>query len=199
MNRFGRGVVESGVDQKPVTDRSCNTGIPEVIRTPGLARPQKLWVRLLPAILPHRIPAHPDAVSVVAAGRGGRPPQASRSSSAAPEPDSPAGPNADPAVRTDVPRNSVPAHSGPARVLWPRERGRWLITADHGNAEMMIDPVTHGPHTYHTTNPVPLILVDDSSARLRQGGALQDIAPTILGVLGEGQPKDMTGRDLRLK
>jgi 2,3-bisphosphoglycerate-independent phosphoglycerate mutase len=77
--------------------------------------------------------------------------------------------------------------------------GRWIITADHGNAEMMIDPVTHGPHTYHTTNPVPLILVDDSSASLRQGGALQDIAPTILGVLGEGQPKDMSGRDLRLK
>ncbi len=86
--------------------------------------------------------------------------------------------------------------------IWQRlkeRNGRWIITADHGNAEMMIDPVTHGPHTYHTTNPVPLILVDDSSASLRQGGALQDIAPTILGVLGEGQPKDMSGRDLRLK
>ncbi len=90
--------------------------------------------------------------------------------------------------------------------IWQRlkeKNGRWIITADHGNAEMMIDPVTHGPHTYHTTNPVPLILVDDSpglnSGRLRQGGALQDIAPTILGVLGEGQPKDMTGRDLRVK
>jgi 2,3-bisphosphoglycerate-independent phosphoglycerate mutase len=86
--------------------------------------------------------------------------------------------------------------------IWQRlkeRNGRWIITADHGNAEMMIDPVTRGPHTYHTTNPVPLILVDDSSATLRQGGALQDIAPTILGVLGERQPKDMTGRDLRLK
>jgi len=86
--------------------------------------------------------------------------------------------------------------------IWQRlkeKNGRWLITADHGNAEMMIDPVTHGPHTYHTTNPVPFILVDDSSDKLRQGGALQDIAPTILSVLGEGQPKDMTGRDLRLK
>ncbi len=86
--------------------------------------------------------------------------------------------------------------------IWQRlkeRNGRWIITADHGNAEMMIDPVTRGPHTYHTTNPVPLILVDDSSASLRQGGALQDIAPTILGVLGEGQPKDMSGRDLRLK
>ena len=86
--------------------------------------------------------------------------------------------------------------------IWQRlkeRNGRWIITADHGNAEMMIDPVTHGPHTYHTTNPVPLILVDDSSASLRQGGALQDIAPTILGVLGERQPRDMSGRDLRLK
>jgi 2,3-bisphosphoglycerate-independent phosphoglycerate mutase len=85
--------------------------------------------------------------------------------------------------------------------IWQRlkeKNGRWLITADHGNAEMMIDPVTHGPHTYHTTNPVPLILVDDSGDQLRQGGALQDIAPTILGALGQTQPKDMTGRDIRL-
>jgi 2,3-bisphosphoglycerate-independent phosphoglycerate mutase len=78
------------------------------------------------------------------------------------------------------------------------KNGRWIITADHGNAEMMIDPVTGGPHTYHTTNPVPLILVDDSGETLRHGGALQDIAPTILGVLGEKQPRDMSGRDLRL-
>ena len=85
--------------------------------------------------------------------------------------------------------------------IWQRlkeKNGRWIITADHGNAETMIDPVTGGPHTYHTTNPVPFILVDDSGDRLRAGGALQDVAPTILGVLGETQPKDMTGRDLRL-
>jgi 2,3-bisphosphoglycerate-independent phosphoglycerate mutase len=84
--------------------------------------------------------------------------------------------------------------------IWQRlkeKNGRWIITADHGNAEMMIDPITHGSHTYHTTNPVPLILVDDSGEKLRRNGALQDIAPTILGVLGETQPKDMTGRDLR--
>jgi 2,3-bisphosphoglycerate-independent phosphoglycerate mutase len=73
-----------------------------------------------------------------------------------------------------------------------------LITADHGNAEMMIDPITHGPHTYHTTNPVPLILVDDWNGKLRPDGALQDIAPTILSLLGEKQPKEMTGRDLRV-
>ncbi len=78
--------------------------------------------------------------------------------------------------------------------------GAWIITADHGNAETMIDPVTHGPHTYHTTNPVPFILAsDDSHVKLRPGGALQDIAPTLLAVLGESQPKEMTGKDLRVK
>jgi 2,3-bisphosphoglycerate-independent phosphoglycerate mutase len=76
--------------------------------------------------------------------------------------------------------------------------GGWIITADHGNAETMIDPVTGGPHTYHTTNPVPLILLNDSGHKLRQGGALQDIAPTILGVLDVEQPKEMKGRDLRV-
>jgi 2,3-bisphosphoglycerate-independent phosphoglycerate mutase len=79
-----------------------------------------------------------------------------------------------------------------------RKNGTWIITADHGNAETMIDPVTKGPHTYHTTNPVPLILVDDTAAKLRAGGALRDIAPTILAVLGEKQPSDMTGIDLRI-
>jgi len=86
--------------------------------------------------------------------------------------------------------------------IWQRlkeRNGRWIITADHGNAEMMIDPVTGGPHTYHTTNPVPLILVDDSAGKLRQAGALQDIAPTLLGCLDEKQPKDMSGRDLRVR
>src|SRR6202049_3655203 len=77
--------------------------------------------------------------------------------------------------------------------------GTWLITADHGNAEMMVDPNTGGAHTYHTTNPVPFILVNgDEHLRLRTGGSLRDIAPTILGVLGQRQPKDMTGTDLRL-
>jgi 2,3-bisphosphoglycerate-independent phosphoglycerate mutase len=71
--------------------------------------------------------------------------------------------------------------------------GRWIITADHGNAEMMIDPVTGGPHTYHTTNPVPFIVVDEA-----RNGALQDVAPTLLGLFGFPQPKEMTGRDLHL-
>jgi len=83
------------------------------------------------------------------------------------------------------------------QALKPRG-GAWIITADHGNAETMIDPSTGGPHTYHTTNPVPFVVVtEDGKLRLRQGGALQDIAPTLLGILGVPQPKEMTGRDLR--
>jgi 2,3-bisphosphoglycerate-independent phosphoglycerate mutase len=78
--------------------------------------------------------------------------------------------------------------------------GAWIITADHGNAETMIDPTTGGPHTYHTTNPVPLICVsEDQGLRLAPGGALRDIAPTLLGILGEPAPGDMTGKDLRIK
>jgi 2,3-bisphosphoglycerate-independent phosphoglycerate mutase len=77
--------------------------------------------------------------------------------------------------------------------------GSWIITADHGNAETMIDPVTKGPHTFHTTNPVPFILVNEQRPALRTDGALQDIAPTILGVLGLTQPKEMKGSDLRTR
>jgi 2,3-bisphosphoglycerate-independent phosphoglycerate mutase len=91
--------------------------------------------------------------------------------------------------------------AGLARIyqaLKPRG-GAWIITADHGNAETMIDPNTGGPHTYHTTNPVPFVLVsDDDHVTLQANGSLRDIAPTMLGVLGQPQPKDMTGRDLRV-
>ena len=84
------------------------------------------------------------------------------------------------------------------QALKPRG-GVWIITADHGNAETMIDPATGGPHTYHTTNPVPLILVsDDDKLRLKPGGSLRDIAPTMLGALGQPRPSDMTGTDLRI-
>jgi len=76
-----------------------------------------------------------------------------------------------------------------------------LITADHGNAEMLIDPVTGGPHTAHTTNPVPFILVAETSKQftLKSGGSLRDISPTILGMLNVPEPKEMTGSDLRVK
>ncbi|HTA24859.1 MAG TPA: 2,3-bisphosphoglycerate-independent phosphoglycerate mutase [Terriglobales bacterium] len=78
--------------------------------------------------------------------------------------------------------------------------GAMLITADHGNAEMMIDPVTGGPHTAHTTNPVPFIVIAEDSKRftLKPDGALRDISPTILGMLALDEPKEMTGIDLRL-
>jgi 2,3-bisphosphoglycerate-independent phosphoglycerate mutase len=78
-------------------------------------------------------------------------------------------------------------------------RGITLITADHGNAELMIDPKTGEPHTAHTTNPVPFHLIDEDSvgAKLREGGALEDVAPTMLGLLGIEKPVEMTGRDLR--
>jgi len=80
-----------------------------------------------------------------------------------------------------------------------RARGITLITADHGNAEQMIDPHTGQPHTAHTTNPVPFHLIDEASrgATLRSGGALEDVAPTIIALLGIEQPQEMTGRDIR--
>ncbi len=86
------------------------------------------------------------------------------------------------------------------RVVAAAERAgaRLLVTADHGNCEMMIDPETGGPHTAHTTNPVPLVLVDErASLPLRAGGALCDVGPTILSMLGVATPAEMTGRDLR--
>ena len=78
-------------------------------------------------------------------------------------------------------------------------RGRTLITADHGNCEQMIDLTTGQPHTAHTTNPVPFHLIDEASRglKLREGAALEDVAPTMLGLLGLEKPAEMTGRDLR--
>jgi 2,3-bisphosphoglycerate-independent phosphoglycerate mutase len=72
-----------------------------------------------------------------------------------------------------------------------------IITADHGNCEMMIDPVSGGVHTAHTTNQVPLVTVRGNAASLRTGGSLRDVAPTVLGLLGITPPAEMTGRDLR--
>ena len=86
-----------------------------------------------------------------------------------------------------------------AKILASAERSgtRLLITADHGNAEMMIDPGTGGPHTAHTTNPVPFVAIGDPSIyALRGGGALCDVGPTILNLMGIGQPREMTGTNL---
>ncbi len=94
---------------------------------------------------------------------------------------------------------AVDAGLGRIYAALRRSGGRWIISADHGNAELMIDPVTKGPHTYHTTNPVPFIVVDEEKRPLRSGGSLQDIAPTVLGMFGVDQPVEMSGRDLRAK
>ena len=86
------------------------------------------------------------------------------------------------------------------RVVASAERAHasMLVTADHGNCEMMIDPVTGGPHTAHTTNPVPLVLLDERfRGALRAGGSLRDVGPTVLALLGLERPDAMTGRDLR--
>lgn len=80
-----------------------------------------------------------------------------------------------------------------------RHGGSWLVTADHGNAESMIDPQTRGPHTYHTLNPVPFIFMTNDKVQLRREGALKDVAPTILGILGPEKPRQMLGEDLRIK
>jgi 2,3-bisphosphoglycerate-independent phosphoglycerate mutase len=73
--------------------------------------------------------------------------------------------------------------------------GEVLITADHGNAEQMLDRTTHQAHTAHTLNPVPVIYVG-RKARIAPSGALQDIAPTLLAMMGVPQPKEMTGKSL---
>lgn len=78
--------------------------------------------------------------------------------------------------------------------------GALFICADHGNAEKMIDYETGEPHTAHTTNPVPFILVNyDEAYTLREGGCLADIAPTLLEIMGLEQPAEMTGKSLLIK
>jgi 2,3-bisphosphoglycerate-independent phosphoglycerate mutase len=79
-------------------------------------------------------------------------------------------------------------------------RGRVIVTADHGNAEQMIDYDTGQIHTAHTTNLVPVIIADDSlkRARLQRGKAI-DVAPTILKLFGIPQPAEMTGRPLLIE
>ena len=88
-----------------------------------------------------------------------------------------------------------------ARVLATADKASTtlLVTADHGNCELMIDPATGGPHTAHTTNPVPFVIVGEGAGTkpLRPGGSLRDVGPTILNLLGIEPPPEMTGRDLR--
>ncbi len=80
-----------------------------------------------------------------------------------------------------------------------RARGGFaMVTADHGNAEQMIDPETGGPHTAHTLNPVPVLITGDPRHRLRPG-ILADVAPTLLELLGLAAPPEMTGTSLILR
>jgi 2,3-bisphosphoglycerate-independent phosphoglycerate mutase len=73
--------------------------------------------------------------------------------------------------------------------------GALLVTADHGNCELMRDPDTGGPHTSHTTNPVPVLLLGGGNVSLASG-RLADVAPTLLELMGLPQPGEMTGRSL---
>ncbi|HVP56223.1 MAG TPA: 2,3-bisphosphoglycerate-independent phosphoglycerate mutase [Candidatus Eisenbacteria bacterium] len=105
---------------------------------------------------------------------------------------------------------TVDACLGQISAALKRVGGAMIVTADHGNAEQMIDPATGGPQTAHTTNPVPFIVASENAVpngnfkgekrrfTLKPDGALQDIAPTMLGILGIPQPKEMTGHDLRV-
>jgi 2,3-bisphosphoglycerate-independent phosphoglycerate mutase len=86
---------------------------------------------------------------------------------------------------------------GRALAALEAKGGAMIVTADHGNCEMMVDPVTGGPHTAHTVNPVPVILVGGpTGATLRQSGRLADLAPTVLQLMGLPQPPEMTGESL---
>ena len=88
--------------------------------------------------------------------------------------------------------------AGLGRVLAALEQmgGAMIVTADHGNCEMMIDPETGGPHTAHTLNPVPVIVVGAAEGATLRIGRLADLAPTVLDLMGLEQPPEMTGKTL---
>ncbi|MFO7759577.1 MAG: 2,3-bisphosphoglycerate-independent phosphoglycerate mutase [Roseovarius sp.] len=92
---------------------------------------------------------------------------------------------------------AVDAGLGRALQALEAAGGAMIVTADHGNCEVMVDPETGGPHTAHTLNPVPVILVGGpDGARLREGGRLADLAPTVLALMGLPKPEEMTGESL---
>ncbi|MCF8484127.1 MAG: 2,3-bisphosphoglycerate-independent phosphoglycerate mutase [Rhodobacteraceae bacterium] len=92
---------------------------------------------------------------------------------------------------------SVDDGLGRAMAALKARGGAMLVTADHGNCEQMWDPVTNGPHTAHTINPVPVAVLGAPAGKtLRSGGRLADIAPTLLELMGLPQPPEMTGKSL---
>ena len=88
-----------------------------------------------------------------------------------------------------------------ARVIFAAKAAgaQVLITADHGNCEQMFDPIAHQAHTQHTTDKVPVVYVGPDAVTVRDGGALRDIAPTLLAMMGLAAPSEMTGKTLLLK
>ncbi|QYK42321.1 MAG: 2,3-bisphosphoglycerate-independent phosphoglycerate mutase [Paracoccaceae bacterium] len=93
---------------------------------------------------------------------------------------------------------AVDAGLGRAVAALRAAGGAMVVCADHGNCEMMVDPVSGGPHTAHTTNPVPVILTGGPPGATLRPGRLADLAPTLLALLGLPQPPEMTGRSLIL-
>ncbi len=95
---------------------------------------------------------------------------------------------------------AVDACVGRAVEAIKKADGQMFICADHGNAEQLVDYETGEPFTAHTVNPVPFILVNaDPAYRLREGGCLADIAPTLIELMGLTQPKEMTGKSLLIR
>jgi 2,3-bisphosphoglycerate-independent phosphoglycerate mutase len=90
----------------------------------------------------------------------------------------------------------VDARLGTALAALEEAGGTMLLTADHGNCEVMIDPETGGPHTAHTLSPVPVVLIGGPAGARLRGGRLADVAPTVLELLGLALPPEMTGRSL---
>ncbi len=88
---------------------------------------------------------------------------------------------------------------GKVRAALEKAGGAMIVTADHGNCETMVDPVTGGPHTAHTTNPVPVILVGGPEGATLRKGRLADLAPTLLDLMGIEKPEEMTGESLILR
>jgi 2,3-bisphosphoglycerate-independent phosphoglycerate mutase len=91
---------------------------------------------------------------------------------------------------------TVDAGLGRIAAAIQKADGALLVTADHGNCEMMRDPETGGPHTAHTTNPVPVVLLGARNRALAAEGRLADIAPTLLELMGLPKPREMTGASL---
>jgi 2,3-bisphosphoglycerate-independent phosphoglycerate mutase len=91
---------------------------------------------------------------------------------------------------------AVDAGLGRALVTLAAQGGAALVTADHGNCETMVDPRTGGPHTAHTTNPVPVVMVGGPEGAGLRSGRLADLAPTLLELMGLEQPPEMTGQSL---